>query len=213
MRRLGGLVALAAFVASVAPAGAQSVHVGAGVGRSTWNEVRASERHRGLGASGEARVAFGSWRIDGRLDWASLSPADTADAGESVTRVGGGLRAGRMVWRTLAVEAGFESSTADPEFQLQDVALATLGLYYEAPLVRGSELWVRGAAVPWSSFNGGGDAGLGFALGLGVRAGRADGRLRGLVSYDFRRLDRTVAGGDVPIQFEGVRIGIEYVVR
>jgi hypothetical protein len=150
------------------------------------------------------------------VDWASLSLAESTEstlAEESVTRIGGGLRAGRMVWRTLAVEAGFESSTADPEFELQDLALATVGLYYEAPLVRGSEVWVRGGAIPWSRFNGGGDAGLGFALGLGVRVGRSDGRLRGVASYDFRRLDRTVAGGDVPIQFEGVRLGVEYAIR
>ena len=91
-------------------------------------------------------------------------------------------------------------------------ASASFGLHYVADVTSLAEVWVRGAMLPWSSFSGGGEAGVGVAVGMGVRVGRSDGRLRGVMSYGFDRLDRTVRGVDVPVQAERFEVGVEYAV-
>jgi hypothetical protein len=185
----------------------RSLFVGVAGARSTYNEVSPENEHSGWGGTATARYQRSKWAVEGEVSWRSLSP-DSGE-GESLTLMGGALFGRYDVWRTLAVEAGFDSRTFDPEFGAQDVGAATVGLRYETPLASLATLWVRGAAIPWSSFNGGGEAGLGMALGLGVRAGPADARWRAVVSYDFQRIDRSVDDVDVPIQYEGLRIGIE----
>lgn len=190
---------------------AQSLHIGLSGDRSSLSEVRSADRLRGLGAAGSVRYERATWGIEGDVSWRSLTPSSDA-GGESVTLLGGSLRGRYKMWRSLAVEAGFESRSVDPEFSAQDVAMAQVGLHYVAPLARVAEMWIRGAAIPWSTFSGGGEAGLGAALGMGVRAGPANARWRLAARYDFQRLDRTVRGVDVPIQVESLRVGFEYAI-
>jgi len=179
--------------------------------RTTYNELRPEDRLRGFGAAGFVGYERSNWGVDAEVNWRSLSGSD-ASGGGSVTFIGGGIRGRYRVWRTLSVEAGFESRSVDPEFATQDVALARLGLYYRTPLTSLADVWIRGATIPFSTFSGGGEAGLGVGLGMGVRIGPASARWRAVAVYDFQRLDRTVRGVDVPIQMEGVRIGVEYAV-
>ena len=187
--------------------GSRSFFVGVTGALSTYNEVSPENEHSGWGGTATARYERSKWAVEGELSWRSLS-SDSDDA-QSLTLMGGALFGRYDVWRALAVELGFDSRTFDPEFGAQDVGAATVGLRYETPLASLATLWVRGAAIPWSSFNGGGDAGLGMALGLGVRAGPAGARWRAVASYDFQRIDRSVDGVDVPIQYEGLRVGVE----
>lgn len=217
-RPLRGALGRAAALACLLPlsflaegAAGQSLHIGLSGDRSSLNEVRSEDRLRGLGAAGSVRFERPAWGVEGDVSWRSLDAASDG-GGESVTLLGGSLRGRYRVWRSLAVEAGFESRSVDPEFSAQDVAMAQVGLHYLAPLARVAEMWIRGAAIPWSTFSGGGEAGLGAALGMGVRAGPAEARWRLTARYDFQRLDRTVRSVDVPIQMESLRIGFEYAV-
>ncbi|UCC26574.1 MAG: hypothetical protein JSU98_05600 [Gemmatimonadales bacterium] len=210
-----GLVRWAAMAVAglggASPGTAQSLYLEVQGDRSTFNEALADDRLTGFGAAGSARWDGGTWEVEGEVAWRSMSPA-AEDRDGSVTFLSGGVRGRYAVWRTLSVELGWESRTADPQFAAQDLGMALLGLHYGTQLTSLADLWVRGAAIPFSSFNGGGEASIGIGLGMGLRVGPPTAAWRAVLEYGFRRIDRTVRDVDVPIQVEGIRIGVEYAV-
>jgi hypothetical protein len=209
--RLLAVIVLAASFAVTDGLSAQDhrFHVGVAGTRATNNETEADNRQAGFGASAVARFAGRSWGVEGEVDVRSLSPAEDGSL-ESLSIRGGAVRGHYAVWRDLRVELGLETRTVDPEFAAQDVAGVLVGLRYEVPLASIASLSIRGAAIPLSWFNGGGQGGIGAAVGLGARARPTGGRWGLFADYDFRRLDREVQGLSVPIQFESVRIGFEW---
>ncbi len=212
LSRASGLVA-ASLVASTTlahglDAQQHRFHVGLAGTHATHNETEVDNRQTGFGGSGVARYLAERWGVEGEINFRSLSPAEDESL-EGFTLLGGGVRAHYSVWRDLAAEVGLETRAVDPEFAAQDVAGVLVGLRYDVPLASIASLAIRGAAIPVSWFNGGGEGGIGFALGLGARVRPTDGRWGLFGDYDFRRLDREVQGLDVPIQFESIRIGFE----
>ena len=208
--RVAGVLIGAALVLAPGAVRAQSVLVGVVGSSTTLNEFRDDERRTGVGVGVEARVVGNGWEVEAGFDRASLSPSD--DSGESVTVTSGFSAARWSFWRTLAAEVGFSNRSADPEFAVQDVAALSVGVHYTSRLGANADVWVRGALLPWSSFSGGGEAGPGLGVGLGVRIGARGSRLRGTARYTFERLDRTVLGVDVPLQFDRLRLGLEYAI-
>jgi len=206
-RRDGARVLLAALGFVIASPVAAQLDVGVSVSRSTLNEVSANNRQAGLGAVGSARWAGSGWGAEATIGWQSLHAK--VDPGRTDVRyVGGSLRAHYDVWRSLAVQLGFDSRTADPEFSAQDVATLGLGLLYETRLAEPAAVWIRGAALPKSWLSGGGDTSLGFDIGFGARVRPGTAGWGFLAEYEFQRLDRTVGGLDAPLQFERVRVGV-----
>jgi hypothetical protein len=205
------MAAALGFAGFAASAQAQSTYLGASAARSTYNEVSAENRQAGFGFTGSAGYERGELAVEGELHWRSLSPQVDTRRG-ALTLKAGVVRVRYEVWRSVDFEVGVDSRIMSPEFSAQDAAVVLVGLRHESDLSSVASFWIRGAAVPVSRFNGGGSGGVGLALGFGVRAGPADGTWRAVAVYDFQRLDRTVRDVEVPIQYEGVRIGIEYSV-
>ena len=187
---------------------AQNLHVGVAGGRVTYNEVAAENRQAGYGGNGVARYVAGSWGVEGELNFWVLA-AQEDDALDDLSIAGGAIRVHYSIWRELDAQVSFDSRSMDPELAAQDAAALLVGLRYEAALTSQAELWIRGAAIPLAWFNGGGDAGIGVGLGFGVRVRPTNGGWGVFADYDFQRLDRTVQGLNVPIQFDGVRLGVE----
>ncbi|NNF29568.1 MAG: hypothetical protein HKN73_20255 [Gemmatimonadetes bacterium] len=190
---------------------AQTLHLGAGFSRATHNEVAAAQRQKGFGAVGTARYDAGRWDLEAEGAWRSLGPA--ADESQpSLTVLAAAVRGHYTVWRELDVEVGVERRTVDPELAAQDVGVVLTGLRYENDLGGLASLWIRGAAIPLARFNGGGSAGVGLAVGFGVRASPFGPAWNVTAAYDFQRLDRTVQDIDVPVQQESLRVGVEYAL-
>jgi hypothetical protein len=183
------------------------LEIGLSGSRSTLNEVTANNRQAGFGAVGSARWLGSGWGVEGSVSWESLS-AQVDDTRTDVGYVGGAVRAHYDVWRSLAVQVGFDSRTADPEFAAQDVAALAVGLLYRVPLAEPARLWIRGAAVPKAWLSGGGDTSIGFDVGFGARVRPPGGRWGLLAEYEFQRIDRTVQEVEAPIQFERLRFGV-----
>lgn len=202
-------MAFAVLVAGMAfPArGAAQLEVAVAGSRSTLNEASADNRQTGLGAMGSVYYHGGVWAVEGTAAWQSLSPT-VDDARDPVTFVGGSVRGRYDVWRSLAAEVGLDTRTADPEFSAQDVAALVVGLRYASPLAGPASVWLRGGAIPKAWMSGGGEAGIGVDLGFGVRVRAPESRWGLAAEYEFQRIGRTVRGGDVPLQFERVRMAI-----
>jgi len=188
-------------------AAAWQLEVSVAGSRSTLNEASTDNRQAGLGATASARYARPGWGVEGTVAWQSLSPS-VDDSRTSVTFMGGSVRGHYAVWRSLAAEIGLDSRTADPEFSAQDVAALMVGLRYETRLAAPAAVWLRGGAIPKAWLSGGGDAGIGVDLGFGVRVRAPESRWGLAAEYEFQRIDRTVQGNSVPLQFERVRLGV-----
>lgn len=201
-----GLLALCLAAGATGVVGQERLSIGLAGARAAHDEVTAANRQEGFGVSGVAVYRGGGWAVEGEITWRTMSPTD--DTRESFTSLGGTLFARYAVWRELDVEVGYSSRSVDPEFVVQDVALVRAGLRYEADLARDASVWIRGAAIPVSWFNGGGGGGLGVAVGFGARAHPFSDSWSVFADYDFERLDRTAQALDVPIQLERFRVGV-----
>ena len=202
------VIALTAWAAAEVGAQERRFHVGLAGSHATNNEASADNRQSGFGGSLTARFGAERWGVEAELNVRSLSPSEDETL-EDLSIRGGALRGHYGVWRDLDVEVGLESRTIDPELAAQDVAGLLVGLRYEVPFASIASMRIRGAAIPLTWFNGGGDSGIGVAVGLAARIRPTAGRWGLFGEYDFRRLDRSVQGIDVPIQFESVRLGVE----
>jgi hypothetical protein len=161
----------------------------------------------GIGLAGSYRTGRFGVFAEGMLT--SLKSGDNAVTESSYDVQLWDLRATYRLIPGLDAVVGAQARRVRPEFEAQDVGLLRIGLASDAQISRLADLGVRAAWLPHSRFNGGGDAGFGFEVGLGVTVGRADARYRALMSYDFQRIDRTVNGVDVPIQMMIARLGFQ----
>ena len=112
----------------------------------------------------------------------------------------------------VSFETGFTKRTMDPEFAAQSMGAVRIGARGLYSIGTGASLSLRGNYLAGSKFSGGGSAGFGVELGLGISVGRSDGRLRATGDYGFQRVNRKrtggVVGGDVPIQQSLARLGV-----
>lgn len=161
----------------------------------------------GIGLAGSYRTGRFGVFAEGMLT--SLKSGDNAVTESSYDVQLWDLRATYRLIPGLDAVVGAQARRVRPEFEAQDVGLLRIGLASDAQISRLADLGVRAAWLPYSRFNGGGDAGFGFEVGLGVTVGRADARYRALMSYDFQRIDRTVNGVDVPMQMMIARLGFQ----
>jgi hypothetical protein len=161
----------------------------------------------GVGLAGSYRTGRFGVFAEGMLT--SLKSGDKAVTESSYDVQMWDLRATYQLIPGLDAMVGAQARRVRPEFEAQDVGVMRIGLASEAKISRLADLGVRGALLPYSRFNGGGEAGFGFEVGLGVTVGRADARYRALMSYDFQRIDRTVNGVDVPMQMMIARLGFQ----
>jgi hypothetical protein len=170
------------------------------------SEVERVRQARGLGVAGDIGVDLGRASIEVRGLTASLK-ADFTVQPDYAMHVVEGVATYR--WRApLAFQVGVERRFFSPDFAAQDVGLLRTGVLLETRL---SSLGViRGYAsyLPLTRFSGGGDAGFGAELGLGIGVGRAESRVRGLLEYTYQRIDRRVSNEKVPIVTSIGRLGV-----
>lgn len=186
------------------PIAAQTVQLSAFGAAATNSEVVDTRQARGLGFGVGVRAERSRLRAEARYLHAGLSADFSLQPDYNVNEVD------LMVtwfWRPyLAAQIGAARRFMNPDLVAQDVGLIRVGVLSEARLARIAGLWVRGAYLPVSRFSGGGSAGLGLEIALGVELGEPEARLRGFVSFDYQRIDRESAA-KAPLQFSLSRLG------
>jgi len=205
MSRLVGM-SLALLVCAAAAA-AQRVSLGVQGAFGDYREVDSSLVYRGAGVTGTATVAWHKLGADVEFTKLSYDPhGGGADSSFKSTQVDVHLR--WYIANQVSFETGFTKRTINPDFAAQSmgaVRIGARGLYSIGP---GASLALRGNYLAGSKFSGGGTAGFGIELGLGISVGRSDARLRITGDYGFQRVNRTAATGDVPIQQSLARLGV-----
>jgi hypothetical protein len=205
-RSLGMSVALLA--ALVAGARAQGIKASVGVQGAfgDYREVDSSLAFRGKGVAGTATVSWRKLGADVEVTSLTYDPhGGGASQSFKSTQVDVHLR--WYIAGQVSFETGFTKRTVDPEFTAQSmgaVRIGVRGLYNIGP---GASLSLRGNYLAGSKFSGGGTAGFGVELGLGISVGRRDGRFRLTGDYGFQRVNRKTTS-DVPIQQSLARLGV-----
>jgi hypothetical protein len=203
--RLGWGAALLLVVVPCGAPTAQTVRVALTAAAATNGEVTATREAKGLGVGGSAQVDFRRFRIEARALHAALHADFSTQSDYNVDQLD---LTGSWFWRPyLALQLGAGRRFMSPEFVAQDVGLVRVGLLSETRLARLADIWVRGAYLPFTRFNGGGSAAPGFELGFGTGIGSREARLQGFVEYGYQRIDRH-ASGDAPIQFSAGHAGV-----
>ena len=200
---------LAAGIIAPAPVEAQQFRVAPTFVWMTNSEIGEDLEFSGIGGGLAASFRTGRIGVSAEGMWTSLDSGDKAATKASYDVKLWDLRATYRVIPGLDAMLGAQARSIDPEFTAQNVGVFRIGLASETRISRLADIGVRAAWLPFSDFNGGGDAGFGFEVGMGVTVGGADGRYRALVSYDFQRIDRTVKSADVPIQLMIARLGFQ----
>ncbi|MBP7550287.1 MAG: hypothetical protein KA761_08365 [Gemmatimonadaceae bacterium] len=200
---------LAILMAVATTADAQQFLLTPSLASLTHSEIGEDLEFSGVGGGLVASYRTGRFGVAGEGILGSLASGDQAVTASSYRVALFDLRATYRVLPGLDAVLGAQSRSISPEFAAQDVGLIRIGLATETALSRLADIGVRGAWLPYADFNGGGEAGFGFEVGLGVSVGPADGRYRALMSYDFQRIDRTVNGADVPMQMMVARLGLQ----
>jgi hypothetical protein len=193
----------------------------AGIGRSseaqTWHaavygvaatnsEIARERQARGLGLGADVGVELGRVALDVRGLTTSLK-ADFSVQPDYAMNVLEGIVTYR--WRApLAFQVGIERRFLSPDFAAQEVGLLRGGLMSETRLSSLGVIRGYAAYLPLTRFSGGGDAGFGAELGLGLSVGRPGGRLAGLLEYTYQRINRSVSGDKVPIVSSVARVGV-----
>lgn len=204
--------ALALLLGVAVPAAAQRVTFGPQFALADYREVTSGLRYHGTGFAGAARLAWRRWSLEGAVSRVSFDPASgsNATAGFTATEVDAWL--GFDVASYASVEVGLMRRTADPEFDAQSVGAVRVGARSFYALGPGAEISFRADYLAAPKFSGGGRAPFSLDLGLGIDV-QLSGRLRGLATYQFQRIDRkTNPGGtgeiDAAVQESLARIGL-----
>ena len=210
MRRLV-VVSLALCVGAAAGAGAQHVSLGVQGVFGDYREVDSSLVYRGAGIAGAVTLFWHKLGVDVEVTRLSYDPhGGGADSSFKSTQVDMHLR--WYIANQVSFETGFTKRTMDPEFAAQSMGAVRIGARGLYSIGTGASLSLRGNYLAGSKFSGGGSAGFGVELGLGISVGRSDGRLRATGDYGFQRVNRKrtggVVGGDVPIQQSLARLGV-----
>lgn len=202
MRR--ALLAAAACLTAASTAAAQRVVIGPQFAFGEYREITSTQRYVATGFGGTLTLAWKKLGADVSFAGLSYEPYDDGLGQQSfkATQLDAHLR--YRVWRGASLEAGFVSRTSDNEFAAQSVGSIRLGAHAAVPLGPDAGAMVRYNVLVGSKFSGGGTAGLGMDVGLGVFYGLAKGRVRLTGDYEFERINRTVDPGtgdiDAPIQ-------------
>lgn len=160
----------------------------------------------GFGGGGWLGVQVGRVGLDVRGYYASLESDSAGVAPFDVLQ--GDARLSVLIARPIAVEVGAGGRKIDPEFAAPDVGFFRFGLLARSALTQMADISVRGAyLVP--KFNGGGEAGFAFEIGVHASVGTRNGRVRVGGGYEFQRIDREVDALEVPIQLTVARFGVE----
>lgn len=189
------------------PAAAQTVHL-AGFGAAATNtEVEDTRQARGLGFGVGARAEHAPFRAEVRYLHAALSADFSIQPDYNVDEIDLVVT---WFWRPyLAAQIGAARRFVSPDLVAQDVGLIRVGVLSETRLARIAGLWVRGAYLPLSRFSGGGSAGLGLEIGLGVEVGDPAARLQGFAAFEYQRIDREAAA-EAPLQFSVGQLGVRF---
>ena len=172
------------------------------------SEVDRVRQARGLGVAGDVGLDLlrGRVHVEVRGVTTSLKADFTVQPDYAMHLLEGVVT---YRWRApLAFQVAIQRRFFSPDLAAQDVGLVRTGVLSETRL---SSLGaIRGSAsyLPLTRFSGGGDAGFGLELGLGISLGRAGGRWAGLLEYTYQRIDRKVGGQDVPIATSIARVGV-----
>ena len=202
------VVSLALVVNVAASLAAQRVSLSVQSAFGDYREVDSNLVYRGTGIAGGATVSWHKLGADVEVTRLTYDPhGGRADSSFKSTQVDVHLR--WYLANQMSLETGYTKRTTDPEFSAQSmgaIRIGARGLYNIGP---GASLALRGNYLAGSKFSGGGSAGFGIELGLGISAGRSDGRFRVTGDYAFQRVNRkTTGGGDVPIQQSLARLGV-----
>lgn len=179
--------------------------------QSTNQELDSTRNALGPGVGGALEFRVGRFGVELSGYRADLEPDDTTLTSYTVQE--GDVRLFvRVLNQTqgtdLSVMIGGGGRTMDPDLAATDVGVIRVGVRARAPLTRLAELGIRAAyLVP--RFSGGGESGFAFEVGLELGVGTRNGRFRFQAGFDFQRLDRTVGGLDVPVQFTTSRAGLQ----
>ena len=181
--------------------------------RSTNQEVDSTRNATGQGGGGSIELSYGRFSVEASGYQASLTPDDPALVDYKLKQ--GDIRVYFRVLNPdqvsgvdLAVMLGGGGRTMDPALAATEVGTIRFGVRARAPLTRLAELAVRGAYLA-PKFSGGGTSKFAFEVGLDLGIGTSNGRFRFQAGFDFQRIDRSVGGLDVPIQFTTSRGGFQ----
>ncbi len=206
MRRLV-VVSLALVAGAATAAAGQRASVGVQGAFGDYREVDSNLVYRGGGVAGTATLSWHKFGADVAVTRLSYDPhGGAATQSFKSTQVDVHLR--WYIANQVSFETGFLKRTIDPDFAAQSMGafrIGARGLYSIGP---GASLALRGNYLAGSKFSGGGSAGFGIELGLGISLGRSDGRFRVTGDYDFQRVNRKTTTVDVPIQQSLARLGV-----
>lgn len=197
------------LLALVAPASAvgQVIHLAAFGAAATNSEVEDTRETRGLGFGVGVRADLSRFRAEARYLHAGLQADFSIQQDYDVDEVDLTVT---WFWRPyLAAQIGVARRFTSPDFVAQDVGAMRIGLLSETRLARIAAIWLRGSYLPVSRFSGGGSAGMGMEIGLGVELGAPDARLQGFAAFDYQRIDRNAAAS-APMQFSVGRAGLKF---
>ena len=202
------LVTFALVVTAAAGAAAQHVSLGVQGAFGDYREVDSSLVYRGSGVAGSATVAWHKLGADVEVTRLSYDPhgvGGRADSSFKATQVDVHLR--WYIANQVSFETGFTKRTMDPEFAAQSMGAVRIGARALYSIGPEASLALRGNYLAGSKFSGGGSAGFGIELGLGISVGRSDARFRVTGDYGFQRVNRKTSI-DVPIQQSLARLGV-----
>jgi hypothetical protein len=206
-----GIGALALLVgAGSSGAAAQEVRATAFGAAVTNAEVEDTRQARGLGGGIGAEVTFRRFRAEVSYLHAALEADYSIQPDYNLDQLDLSLS---WFWRPyLAAQIGAARRFTSPEFVAQEVGLFRIGVLSETRLARIAGIWARGAYLPLTRYSGGGSAGLGLELGLGVDLGSPEGRFAGFAAFAYQRLDRNAAA-EAPLQFSVGQAGVRVRLR
>jgi len=183
----------------------QTARVGAFGLAATNAEVEETRQTRGLGFGVGATTEWSRWRVEGRYFHAALQADFSVQPDYDMDEL---ALAATWFWRPyLAPQLGVTRRFVSPEFAAQDVGFVRIGALSEVRLARVAGLWVKGSYLPYSRFSGGGSAGFGVEVGLGVELGTPTDRFQGFAGFEYQRIDRETAA-EAPLQFSVGQLGV-----
>lgn len=184
---------------------AQTTRVSAFAVAATSAEVQETRQTRGLGFGVAGMTEWSRWRVEARYFHAYLQADYSVQPDYDVDELG---LAATWFWRPyLAPQLGLARRFVRPDLAAQEVGFARIGVLSQVRLARIAGLWVRGSYLPFSRFSGGGSAGLGVDVGLGVELGAPTERIQGFASFEYQRIERETVT-DAPIQLSMGQLGI-----
>jgi hypothetical protein len=210
MTRAVGIITMALLLGRASRANAQEVLASAFGAAVTNAEVKDIRQARGLAGGIGAQVKFDRFRAEASYLHAALEADFSIQPDYNLNQVDVYLS---WFWRPyLAAQIGAARRFTSPDFVAQDVGLLRIGVLSETRLARIAGIWAKGAYLPLTRFSGGGSAGLGLEVGLGVEVGSAEGRVKGFAAFAYQRLDRNAAA-KAPLQFSVGQAGVRLRLR